>query len=148
MLGRRERWTAHGRSLARSKSILPIRCSKRLTKRSDHCSGKAENRSRNPVADQAAVTDTHPLVYHAAGGRQLGKRAAAFYKKCERRQAIIYVPTAVIWECSLLARVGRIHLRRSVRAFFDDLFSNPAYQPLDLSPEHVFLADETRFNRD
>ena len=100
------------------------------------------------MADQAAVTDTHPLVYHAAGGRRLGKRAAAFYSKCERRQAIIYVPTAVIWECNLLARVGRIHLGRSVRAFFDDLFSNPAYQPVDLSPEQVFLADETHFNRD
>jgi PIN domain nuclease of toxin-antitoxin system len=35
-----------------------------------------------------------------------------------------------------------------VRAFFDDLFSNPAYQPLDLTPEQVFLADELRFTRD
>jgi PIN domain nuclease of toxin-antitoxin system len=58
------------------------------------------------------------------------------------------VPTIVIWECSLLARVSRINLRRSVRAFFDDLFSNPSYQPLDVTPEHVFLADEARFNRD
>ncbi len=54
----------------------------------------------------------------------------------------------MIWECSLLARVARINLRRSVRAFFDDLFSNPAYQPLDLTPEQVFLADELRFTRD
>jgi len=44
----------------------------------------------------------------------------------------LYVPAAVIWECSLLARAVRINFRRSVRAFFDDLFSNPAYQPLDL----------------
>jgi PIN domain nuclease of toxin-antitoxin system len=35
-----------------------------------------------------------------------------------------------------------------MRAFFDDLFSNPAYQPLDATPEHVFLADELRFTRD
>lgn len=60
----------------------------------------------------------------------------------------MYIPAAVIWECSLLARVARINLRRSVRAFFDDLFSNPAYQPLDLTPEQVFLADELRFTRD
>ena len=96
----------------------------------------------------AAVTDTHPLVYHAAGGRGLSPRAAAFFERCENGQAILYVPAAVIWECSLLARVSRINLRRTVRAFFDDLFSNPAYQPLDVTPEQVFLADELRFNRD
>ena len=60
----------------------------------------------------------------------------------------MYVPAAVIWECSLLARVARINLRRTVRGFFDDLFSNPAYQPLDLTPEQIFLADEARFTRD
>ena len=34
------------------------------------------------------------------------------------------------------------------RAFFDDLFSNPAYVPLDLSPAQVLLAEELRFTRD
>lgn len=97
---------------------------------------------------RAAVTDTHALVFHAAGGGKLGSRAARFFDRCERREAILYVPTVVMWECSLLARVSRINLRRTVRAFFDDLFSNPAYQPLDVTPEQVFLADELRFTRD
>jgi PIN domain nuclease of toxin-antitoxin system len=98
---------------------------------------------------QAAVTDTHALLFHAAGGRgRLGPRAVAFYARCEERRAIVYVPAAVIWECSLLARASRINLRRTVRAFFDDLFSNPAYQPLDLTAEQVFLADVIRFGRD
>ena len=39
-------------------------------------------------------------------------------------------------------------LASSVLVFFDDLFTNPAYQPLDLTPDQVFLADEMRFNRD
>jgi PIN domain nuclease of toxin-antitoxin system len=101
------------------------------------------------VADpQAAVTDTHPLIFHAAGGRALGDRAARLFARCEAREAIIYVPAVVVWECSLLARAGRIHLRRSVREFFEDLFSNPAYQPLDLTPEQVFAADLLLFARD
>jgi PIN domain nuclease of toxin-antitoxin system len=105
--------------------------------------------NRSGVADpHSAVTDTHPLIFHAAGGGRLGPRAAAFFERCEQRDAILYVPAAVMWECSLLARIGRINLRRSARAFFDDLFSNPAYQPLDLNPEQVFLADELRFTRD
>jgi PIN domain nuclease of toxin-antitoxin system len=94
------------------------------------------------------VTDTHALIFHAAGTGKLGPRAAAFFDRCERRAAILYVPTIVIWECSLLARVSRINLRRTVRAFFEDLFSNPAYQPIDLTPQQIYLADELRFNRD
>jgi PIN domain nuclease of toxin-antitoxin system len=97
---------------------------------------------------RAAVVDTHALVFHAAGGRHLGSKAAAYLKACENRQAIAYVPVPVIWECSLLTRASRVNLRRPVRAFFDDLFSNPAYQPLDLTPEQVFLSDELRFTRD
>ncbi|HUE87628.1 MAG TPA: type II toxin-antitoxin system VapC family toxin [Vicinamibacterales bacterium] len=95
-----------------------------------------------------AVTDTHPLVFHAAGGGRLGPRAAALFDRCERREATLYVPAAVIWECGLIARAGRIDLRRSLRAFFDDLFSNPAYQPLDLTPEQIFVADDLPFTRD
>jgi PIN domain nuclease of toxin-antitoxin system len=101
------------------------------------------------VADPlAAVTDTHALVFHAAGGGKLGPRAAAFFHRCERREAILYVPTVVMWECSLLASVSCINLRRSARAFFEDLFSNPAYQPLDVTTQQVFVADELRFTRD
>jgi PIN domain nuclease of toxin-antitoxin system len=96
----------------------------------------------------AAVTDTHPLLFHAAKTGRLGARATALFERCERRDAIVYVPTAVLWETSLLARVGRVDLRRSVAAFFDDLFSNPAYQPLDLTPEHVYAADDLHFTRD
>ena len=94
------------------------------------------------------MTDTHALIFHAAGTGKLGPRAAAFFDRCERRAAILYVPTIVIWECSLLARVSRINLRRTVHAFFNDLFSNPAYQPIDITPQQIYLADELRFNRD
>lgn len=97
---------------------------------------------------QAAVTDTHPLLFHAAGSGRLGRRAAEHFAACECRAAILYVPAAVIWECALLARVGRVNLRRSVRDFFDDLFSNPAYQPYDLTAEQVFAGEEMRVNRD
>ena len=87
-------------------------------------------------------------MFHAAGGGHLGPRAAALLDRCERREALLYVPAAVIWECGLLARGGRIDLRRGLGAFFDDLFSNPAFQPLDLAPAQIVLADELRFARD
>ena len=96
----------------------------------------------------AAVADTHALIFHASGGGKLGPKARAHFDASERREAITYVPAAVMWECSLLARAVRINLHRPVRAFFDDLFSNPAYVPLDLLPAQVLLANELRFTRD
>lgn len=96
----------------------------------------------------AAVADTHALVFHAAGGGRLGTRAKAHFDAAERSETLVYVPVAVIWEVSLLARTVRINLHRPVRAFFADLFSNPAYQPYDLTSAQVFDADELRFTRD
>ena len=96
----------------------------------------------------AAVADTHALLYHAGGSRRLGKRAAAHFAKTEAREALTYVPAGVIWEVSLLARAGRFNLRRAPREFFGDLFSNPAFQPYDLTGEQILDADELRINRD
>jgi PIN domain nuclease of toxin-antitoxin system len=101
------------------------------------------------VADfEAAVTDTHALLYHAGGSRRLGRKAAAHLARAEEGTALVYVPAAVIWEVCLLARAGRFNLRRSARDFFADLFTNPAYQPYDLTCEQVVDADELRINRD
>lgn len=100
------------------------------------------------MAEPGAVTDTHALVFHAAGGAGLGPRAKAHFAAAERREALIYVPAAVLWEVSLLARAVRINLRRPVREFFADLFTNPAYQAHDLGAAQVFDADDLRFTRD
>jgi PIN domain nuclease of toxin-antitoxin system len=48
----------------------------------------------------------------------------------------------------VVGRIGRIDLGRSARDFFADLFSNPAYQPVDLTPEQIYVADERRPNDD
>jgi PIN domain nuclease of toxin-antitoxin system len=65
------------------------------------------------VADhRGAVADTHALLLHATASRALGRAAASHFDACERQQALLYVPMAVIWEVSLLARASRINLRR------------------------------------
>ena len=88
----------------------------------------------------AAVCDTQALLFHAGRDRRLGRRAAALFAACEARNAIVYVPVAVLWEIELLARRGRIDLGRPLSGFAADLFSNPAYHPLELSVEQVLLA--------
>lgn len=101
------------------------------------------------MADPAsAVTDTHPLLFHAAGGGRLGPHARKLFAAAEARDAIVYVPVVVIWEVTLLARAVRINLHRPVREFFADLFSSPAYQVLSLEPEQAFDAGDLRRLRD
>lgn len=78
----------------------------------------------------------------------MGKAARAHFEACERREAILYLPAVVLWEVAFLAHRGKVRLRRPIRRFFDDLFSNPAYQPLDLTPEQVYLSDERQPNAD
>src|SRR5437016_2717079 len=138
---------------AASRSRPPIPASLVRTGQSAGCFPVVDGGAcRSPggiVADaRAAVTDTHPLLFHAAGGRRLGRRAARLFAAAEARTALIYVPTAVMWETSLLSRVGRIDLRRSLRQFFADLFTNPAYRALDLIAEDVYLASDARPNDD
>lgn len=96
----------------------------------------------------AVVTDTHPLLFHAAGNGRLGPAAQRQFAAAEAGRAIVYVPAAVIWEVALLARIVRVNLRRPIRTFFADLFSNPAYQPHDLTADQVFDAADLRFTRD
>jgi len=101
------------------------------------------------VADvAAAVADTHALVYHATGSSKLGRTARALFDRVENGGAVIYVPAAVLWECGLLVRAGRLALRRSISAFAADLFSNPAFHPVPITIGHVLAADGLGFTRD
>jgi hypothetical protein len=96
------------------------------------------------VADvPAVVADTHALLFHAAGGGQLGRRAAAT-DACERRQAMVFVPVASSG-CSCW-HAQRINLRRTVGAFFG-FFHNPAYQPHDLRRLRCSLRTNTHQSR-
>jgi PIN domain nuclease of toxin-antitoxin system len=97
---------------------------------------------------EAAVADTHALIMHIAVRPNVGVKAAAHFRATEDGRALVYVPMAVVWEVSLLARAGHINLHRSPSVFFDELFLNPSYQPFDLTLAQVFAADGARFNRD
>ncbi len=63
-------------------------------------------------------------------------------------EAAVTDTQAVIWECGVLAWAGRVDLHRPLPQFFANLFSSPAYQPVDLTPEQIYRADESRPNRD
>jgi PIN domain nuclease of toxin-antitoxin system len=93
---------------------------------------------------KSAVTDTHPLLHHASGSARLGPRARALFAAAEKRDAVVYVPMAVVWEVTMLVRRVRVNLHRPARSFFEDLFSNPAYQVHPLDQAQIFDAGDLR----
>lgn len=94
----------------------------------------------------AAVCDTHALVFFAFGDRRLSQTASAFFDACDQRQSILYVPAVVVMEFGFVT--GGRRARVSLRDFFEGLFANPAFQPYELTPEQVYLADEAGPNAD
>jgi PIN domain nuclease of toxin-antitoxin system len=96
----------------------------------------------------SAVTDTNALLFHASRSQRLGRRAREVFAAAEAREAVVYVPMAVVWEITMLARRVRMNLHRPARAFFADLFSNPAYQSHHLDHEQVFDAGDLRLLND
>ena len=81
-----------------------------------------------------AVTDTHALIWYAAGPqRRLGRRARAVFDRAERGQAVIYIPALVLVE---LAEAMRRGIVRS-----DDGFSRWSEQLL--GSRHFVVADLT-----
>ena len=70
------------------------------------------------------------------------------FAAAEAREAVVYVPMAVVWEITMLARRVRVNLHRPPRTFFEDLFSNPAYQAHPLDQRQVFDAGDLRLLND
>jgi PIN domain nuclease of toxin-antitoxin system len=92
----------------------------------------------------AAVTDTNALLFHASRSARIGRRAGELFAAAERREAVVYVPMAVVWEVTILARRVRVNLHRPPRSFFEDLFSNPAYQVHPMDGTQIFDAGDIR----
>lgn len=74
------------------------------------------------------VTDTHPLVWYAAGThRQLSHAALQAFHAASHGEALLYVPVFVLWEIALLLKVGRITLREGYRDWTSHLLAQRGF---------------------
>lgn len=95
------------------------------------------------------VTDTHPLVWFVGGEqRKLSPKAFQAFQECKAGKILIYVPVPALWEISLLARVGKINLEKSIGQWCQDLFRRPAFIPVPLEVEHMVEAHSLSFTTD
>ena len=68
------------------------------------------------------VTDTHPLVFHAADAPQrLGTKARKVFDAFEAGEVTLYVPAPVVLETWMLARGGKVRIKTSFAAWWRDL---------------------------
>ena len=106
---------------------------------------QAGPRPRHRIAADHAGSPTPTRSSFMRRARPPGARGGAL----RRVRASRHSPTCR-WPSSgsrALARASRVDLRRPVRDFFADLFTDPAYHLL-IGTHQVYLADDLRFTRD
>lgn len=96
------------------------------------------------------VTDTHPLIYYFCGKQnRLGKKALKIFREAaDLGSSSIFVPTAVLWELSILAQSGGIALRMPFSAWLDLLFQNRTFNPAPFEIETLKIFHDLRFHSD
>ncbi len=72
------------------------------------------------------VTDTHPLVWYAAGKhRQLSPKVLRAFHAAADAEALVYVP--VLWEMAMLLKVGCIALQEPYGDWAEHLLAQPGF---------------------
>lgn len=68
------------------------------------------------------VTDTHPLIWYAAGThRQLSRKVLRIFHSASLDESLIYIPVFVLWEIAMLLKIGRISLREPYPVWVENL---------------------------
>ncbi len=91
------------------------------------------------------VTDTHPLVWYATGRhRQLSTKALRAFRAADSGRARILVPAVVLWEISILEKIGRIRLAQPFTPWAETLVSQPGFDLAHLAPADI--GEAMKFN--
>jgi PIN domain nuclease of toxin-antitoxin system len=95
------------------------------------------------------VTDTHPLVWYAAGARSsLSRKALKAFDRAEDGRALIYVPAAALWEVSFLVKGGRFRPRQPFGQWAAAIFSRRGFEIAPLDVEVIDATLGISFNED
>jgi PIN domain nuclease of toxin-antitoxin system len=89
-----------------------------------------------------AVTDTHALIWYAAGPqRKLGRGARAVFERAERGDAVIYIPTLVLVELAEAMRRGVIGAEEGFSRWSERLLDGRRFVAADLTAAVVREAE-------
>jgi PIN domain nuclease of toxin-antitoxin system len=80
------------------------------------------------------VADTHAIVHYAFSRKaMLGKQARRIFDRADRGETLVFVPSVVLWEISLLCKLGKVRLRQTFEQWCRELDGSPGFSivPLD-----------------
>jgi PIN domain nuclease of toxin-antitoxin system len=84
------------------------------------------------------VTDTHPLWWYATGQlRKLSPRAMRAFQMADQDRGLIYVPAVVLWEISLLLKLGRLRVEQPFRVWMELLLAKRGFDLAPLDPSVI-----------
>jgi PIN domain nuclease of toxin-antitoxin system len=97
----------------------------------------------------AYVTDTHPLIWYTAGKHtKLSQRAVKIFDSAFADQALVVIPSSVLWEISLLLEHGRIKLRESFPHWASALIARRGMDLASLDLDVIAEAHRLTFHGD
>ncbi len=91
------------------------------------------------------ITDTHPLIWYAGGHhRRLSTKALRAFKAADSDRALILVPSVVLWEASILIRIGRIRPVEPFTQWADMLLAKSGFDLVSLDP--IIIGEAMKFS--
>lgn len=79
------------------------------------------------------VADTNALVHYAFVRKSsLGRNARKVFDKADAGETIIFIPSVVLWEVSLLAELGRVRLVQPFDQWCRSLDNKPGFSIVSL----------------
>ena len=95
------------------------------------------------------AADTHALIFFANQTyRQLSEKALRAFEAAVSGQAYIYIPAPVIWEASLLEKIGQVKFGKPFREWVKDLLQMNCYEVVPLDSEIITESRDYGFNDD
>lgn len=95
------------------------------------------------------VTDTHPLVWFATGKlSKLSDKVLTVFRRADRKETAIYIPTVVLLECAALENDGEIQFIGGFEKWSQALFKNPCFIIDEMTLSIISRSVGFTFNKD
>jgi PIN domain nuclease of toxin-antitoxin system len=95
------------------------------------------------------VTDTHPLIFYLFDRKRLSKAATEAFEQAVSGKAMLYIPSAVLWEISLNVKTGNsIQLGGPFEGFVTRLLQPVTFLEVPVTAEIIELSHELDFHDD
>jgi PIN domain nuclease of toxin-antitoxin system len=79
------------------------------------------------------VADTHALVHYSFVRKPLlGKNARRIFERADEGEVMIFIPSVVVWEISMLAELGRLRFSQTFEQWCRSLDNKPGFSIVSL----------------